>query len=1033
LFDPVPRERLFHRLDELRRLPLVWIGGPPGCGKTSLTSSWLDARKLPFIWYQVDSGDTEPATVFAFLVEAARTTSSRAKPLPYLAPNYSSALQPFARRFFRQLFSSLPAKSVLVFDNCQEAAQPAFHVLLEVAASQLIEGMTLIAISRMQVPPELARLQANRTIGTLAWDDLRLTSDEARSILQRSDQTDPAATERVVSLAGGWAAGLVLLSAGAGRVSHESRVDLRTREALFAYFAGEFFDTFTQAEREMLMSTALLPEVSARAATELSGDPQAGSLLERLYRGQYFTERRTEPELRYHYHDLFRSFLIARAEQTLSATTWTTIILRAARQLEANDLFDPAVELYQRCSAWNDAERVILLRAEEWMRQGRWQTLQHAVHSLPPAQVEREPWLLYWSGMAEQVTDVLRARAVFEKAVRLFAERGQALGEALAVSAVVDGYFQEWNTIVTLDPWLDSLLRLCTVPNALPERGLLRARTSLLVGLLFRRPSDPALRECVAAVTAGYALEADPSERLRMIVYLIVYSDLMGHFAVVRDLIAQSSGAVVSDEIAPRLRVWAIFRFAHHYMNAGEDERALGEVRRALAMAHTEGVETLSGFLLIGHAMVLLNAGQASTAEDVLKQASPLLKPTRPMELVFYKWAEFSIALALNNFAQANALWDAFAQMPLIGVAHNTPYNLGTILLLVRRGAIGDAQARVDRWRDTLAGMRSACLDYNLHIMQAYIDLHRDPAAAAGTLRAAFASAAANSFYGTLCWLPEVMRPLCALAIREGIEPDFVTRLIRKKRLRPGDERVHWVWPVKVYTLGRFAVLRNGEAIRFAHRPQHKPLELLQAIIAAGEGGLTTRQLTSRLWPDAEGDAANNSMNAALHRLRKLLGDEASVLVNNGRVFINSDVCWVDALTFDSAATEALSETRRRPDSERIAQLYCGHFLGEDVDSAWAVAFRDRLRAKFLRLTLLTGQALEAQGRWARAADLYRRFLEIDNVQEEPYRRLMLCLREVGETAQAIEVYRRCREMLSMILGVSPSPETTALFRTLQQ
>jgi DNA-binding SARP family transcriptional activator len=97
------------------------------------------------------------------------------------------------------------------------------------------------------------------------------------------------------------------------------------------------------------------------------------------------------------------------------------------------------------------------------------------------------------------------------------------------------------------------------------------------------------------------------------------------------------------------------------------------------------------------------------------------------------------------------------------------------------------------------------------------------------------------------------------------------------------------------------------------------------------------------------------------------------------------------------------------------------------------VAFRDRLRAKFLRLTLLTGQALEAQGRWARAADLYRRFLEIDNVQEEPYRRLMLCLREVGETAQAIEVYRRCREMLSMILGVSPSPETTALFRTLQQ
>ena len=36
LFDPVPRERLFQRLDDLRQLPLVWIGGPPGSGKTSL-------------------------------------------------------------------------------------------------------------------------------------------------------------------------------------------------------------------------------------------------------------------------------------------------------------------------------------------------------------------------------------------------------------------------------------------------------------------------------------------------------------------------------------------------------------------------------------------------------------------------------------------------------------------------------------------------------------------------------------------------------------------------------------------------------------------------------------------------------------------------------------------------------------------------------------------------------------------------------------------------------------------------------------
>ena len=40
----LPRERLFATLDAARRAPLLWVHGPPGCGKTSLVSSYLDAR-----------------------------------------------------------------------------------------------------------------------------------------------------------------------------------------------------------------------------------------------------------------------------------------------------------------------------------------------------------------------------------------------------------------------------------------------------------------------------------------------------------------------------------------------------------------------------------------------------------------------------------------------------------------------------------------------------------------------------------------------------------------------------------------------------------------------------------------------------------------------------------------------------------------------------------------------------------------------------------------------------------------------------
>lgn len=45
----VGRERLFREIDEAGT-SVVWIMGPPGCGKTTPVASYLDARKLPGIW-----------------------------------------------------------------------------------------------------------------------------------------------------------------------------------------------------------------------------------------------------------------------------------------------------------------------------------------------------------------------------------------------------------------------------------------------------------------------------------------------------------------------------------------------------------------------------------------------------------------------------------------------------------------------------------------------------------------------------------------------------------------------------------------------------------------------------------------------------------------------------------------------------------------------------------------------------------------------------------------------------------------------
>ena len=224
LASTVERDRLFRLLDRSRERPVIWIAAPGGSGKTTLVASWMDSRGLPALWYQVDEGDGDIATFFHYMGMACRKAApARKRPFPALTPEYLSGIPVFTRRFFEDLFGRLLAVRsarrgvhgpVLVLDNFQDAPPGSqFHEMIAHALDAVPGGMTVVVVSRSEPPVQLSRLRANDRIALIGWQEIKLTRDEAREIVEAQGVRDlrADALAEIHQQTDGWAAGLILM------------------------------------------------------------------------------------------------------------------------------------------------------------------------------------------------------------------------------------------------------------------------------------------------------------------------------------------------------------------------------------------------------------------------------------------------------------------------------------------------------------------------------------------------------------------------------------------------------------------------------------------------------------------------------------------------------------------------------------------------------------------------------------------------------------------------------------------------------
>jgi LuxR family maltose regulon positive regulatory protein len=1040
------RSHLFDRLDAARKHRLIWISGPPGSGKTTLISSYITNRDINCLWYQVDEGDEDIAGFFHYLgLAVQRSISEQTASLAPLTPEYLPGLKIFARRYFEQILQYLKPPAVLVMDNYQEvAATASLHAVIRGVCALLPPDISLIIISRTEPPPIFARLRIHEEMTLIGWDKLRLTLDEAHQIavLRQEHAASPlsdACVERCYSISQGWMAGLVLLMEQNCAVEiNPASTSSSTQQLLFDYFAGELFERKPPAIQAILLKTAFLPNMTARLAEEITGDSNAGQVLAALHQNNFFITRREKvSDTVYEYHPLFRDFLWTQADKVFDPEMRADLCRRAGAILFRLGQNEEAVRLYREAGDWDKLGAVISSAAPELLGQGRHQTLAQWLNLLPTKSFEQDAWLLYWRGMACLPFDQPEARGNFERAFTGFGVQNDPAGLYLAWSGVVETFQLEWQDFKPLDQWIAAFERLEARHPEFPSPEIERRVYSMLATLCHRQPQHPKLPMWTERGLSLLQSCTEANQCIVLGVQLLIYYIWIGDLLRAGWVIDVLRRLAQKPAIPPLVHtLWCVWE-AMYFWCRGEHRTCLDLVAKGLEVSRTTDMHAWDSMLLTDAVYGSLVAGELEAAESFLRDLVSAIRT--PIDCEIYHLLSALVAQQYGDFALG---FEHARQGLAISIEMGTPFpqalnRIILALLLFERGEDNEGTEHLGKARAIGRAMSSRLIEYLCLLTEAKITLERGQADPGLTyLRRALTLSRECGGLVVGWWGPQHMARLYVAALEADIEVPYVQTLIRRMNLTPPDPEnapESWPWPVRIYTLGRFEILIDGEPLRFSGKAQRKPLELLKALIALGGEAVPESRLCDVLWPESDGDSAHRDFAVTLHRLRRLLKHEKTLRVENSCLSLDPRYIWLDSRVFERRLGRHETDADGLNGADALARalrLYEGPLFPQDHVS-WLVPARDRLQTKFLRAAERLAAELVGFGACEQAVDWYLRALEIDPLAEGLYRSLMRLYDRTGRRAEALSLYARCRQTLLIHLGVSPTRETQELYQRL--
>jgi LuxR family maltose regulon positive regulatory protein len=1054
--DLLTRQRLIDLMVELTDYKLIILAAPAGYGKTSMLIDFASQTNMPVCWYALDTLDREPLRFITHLI------ASMAQRFPNFGIQSFAALETInpSSPDFNQIITTIVNDA---YDNIQEhflLVLDDYHLVNETReiddiinrfTQDVAENCHLVLSSRSLLSlPDLPILVARSQVGGLSFEELIFHSDELKALVQQNYQVqlEDTVAEELAKETEGWITGFLLSAQTMWKgLVNQIRVARVSGVSLYDYLAQQALENQPTHLRNFLLRTSLLEEFDEElCAAVLGAECNCASNIAAVLQNNLFVMPIGEDGQWIRYHHLFRDFLQSRL-QTENPQAFDDILHRLAEVHAQRQEWEQAYYALQKLGDLEAQARLIDQCGSELIKSGRNNLLGEWLDHLPPDLVNMRPNLLSMRGtVAIQQGQDAYGHDLLDRAEAAFRQSGEQpqLARTLTRRSISNRFFGRYQAA------LSDAQEALKIAVGIPQMESIQAEAFRAIGSIYNAMGrvHEALDYLERAKTAYQKLQDRQNVATVLIDLGFTYSgsgsykQALACFEEALEIWKSVRNAVGQANLLNNLGV------LHHLL--GNYVQAAKTFEEALAYASIAGLKRMQVYIYCSLGDLFSDLHALSSAQEAYRRASEILTQINDNFLNYYlNLVQATLSRKRNILDQAQHFLD---QAKYLILEHESESEWGLWYfesgqLSLKMSEPDDATQHLQKAAQVFekGGQIVEAARSYLLLAAAHDQAGKDESARSILQKALTTVAALDSQHVLIVTAQETRNFLKKYANDKELGTKITEILARVEQLeaelprlrrgiRPHLETIPFGPPkIIIHAFGASQVELDGKPVTTPEWISQKRVRELFFYILAHPEGLTKESIGVVFWPDSNPSQLKLQFKNAIYRMRYALGQDV-VEFENDRYRFNRNLDYeYDVETFTSYLHRAESNGDREQKIKLLEQavgVYRHPYLS-DIEGSWVISIREALWREYTASVSALSHLFLDDGCNDKVLEYSQKLLALDPCLEEAHRLAMRAYAAKGDRAGLVRQFERCRQALREEIDALPSPQTTNLFKSL--